>query len=187
MFLPTLKNWFKDFRDDEQGTVMVEAVVTLPLLFFGLAATYEFFELHRYNSARDKASYTIADMISREMQTVTPTYLDNAKIVFDEITNDNGVNQFRISVIKYDEDEDEYSIKWSQIRGTGRLVALRSVDVESAHDQLPIMDDGEEVILVESVSTYPNMFEVGLSEDVQIATRVLTSPRFAPQIVFSDG
>ena len=186
MIATRILNRLRRFRDDDDGSIMVEAIITLPLLICVLAATYEFFEVHRYNSARDKASYTVADMISREMGTVTPTYIDNTKTLFDRITNDSGVNQLRISVIKYDADDDEYFIGWSEVRGPGTLTPLRDADVENDHSELPVMDDGEEVILIESVSRYPAIFDVGI-DNITVGTRVLTSPRFAPQILFDDG
>ena len=46
------------------------------------------------------------------------------------------------------------------------------------------MADGEEVILVESRSTYDPLFKVGLNDNLKIGSRVVTSPRFAPQIVW---
>ena len=181
-----LTQWLKRFRDDETGTVTIEMVVVLPLLFWGLAATYELFELHRYNSARDKAGYVVADMLSREMQSVTPTYIDNTKTVFDTISNDNGENQIRVSVVHYDNDSDEFSVRWSQVRGPGTLEVLTDQDVRNAHDSLPNMNDGEEVIVVESQSKYPALFNIGLSDDLMIENRILTSPRFAPQIIWED-
>jgi len=182
-----MKTWLSRFRNDERGSVMVEAVITLPLLIWGIGATYEFFEVHRYSSARDKASYTIADIISREMLPITPTYLTNAKSVFDTITNDNGQNALRVSIIKYDADEDEYSIKWSEVRGTSKLVALTTADVRTAHARLPMMRDGEELIVVDSLSHYPPMFDVWFGDNMQVATHVITSPRFAPQINWENG
>lgn len=184
MFMHSIKSWFRTFRDDERGTVMLEAVISLPLLVWALAASYEFFELHRYASARDKAAYTVADMISREMQPVTPTYLTNAKTVFDTIANDTGNNQLRVSVIKFDVDSNTYSVVWSQVRGSGSMVALVDADVETAHAVLPAMRDGEEVILVEAESIYPAIFKVGLEDNKRIESRILTSPRFAPQILW---
>lgn len=186
-YMLPFKSWLREFRDDERGTVMVEAVITLPLLFWAMAATYEFFELHRYNSARDKATYTIADMISREMQPVDATYVDNAKTVFDTITNDQGATSVRITVILYDVDADEYSVKWSQVRGPDTLGPMSTDAVRNAHAELPIMGDGEELIIVDSVSEYPPLFDVGFSDNLEINTRVMTSPRFAPQIVWDNS
>ncbi|RKF16531.1 pilus assembly protein [Roseovarius spongiae] len=187
MFTLPFTQWLKRFRSDEAGTVTVEAVICLPLLFWAIMASFEFFELHRYNSARDKATYTIADMISREMQSVSPSYLDNAKTVFDTIADDNGENEIRVSVIKYDADADRFTVVWSQTRGQGPLEPLTTQQMQDAHGSLPIMGDGEEVIVMESRSIYPPLFDVGIGGNTAIETRVLTSPRFAPQIVWDDS
>lgn len=187
MRLWMLKTALFRFRDDTRGSVMVEAVITLPLLVWMLAATYEFFEVHRYKSVREKASYTVADMLSREQtEPVTPSYMDNTLTLFNEITNDDGVNQIRVSIIQYDEDNDEYFIHWSEVRGTGGMGVLTDADVASAHATLPIMNDAEQLILVESASTYSPAFEVGLNDNLSIDTRVFTAIRFAPKIDFES-
>jgi hypothetical protein len=187
MFRCAPKSWLSKFRTEERGSITIEAVITLPLLIWAVGATYEFFELHRYNSARDKASYTIADMISRENDDITPIYLDNAKIVFDTIANDRGANALRVSVIRFDSAEEDYIVKWSQVRGTAALEPLESEDLELAHDILPILRGGQELIVVESESTYPAIFKVGLSDDLTIRTIVKTNPRFVPQVNWNDG
>ena len=186
MFKVSPKTWLKRFRNDEAGSVMVEAVICMPLVFWTLAATYEFFEVHRYASARDKASYTIADMISREMQPVTPVYMDNAKTVFDMVSNDTGDNQLRVTIVKYDVEEDEYTVKWSEVRGDGGMLPLEDADAEAQRDRLPLMNDGEEVIVIDAASLYAPFFRLGVIDPTLIESRVLTSPRFAPQIVW-DG
>lgn len=179
-----LKYHLQRFRDDTRGTIMVETVMTLPLLILGMALTWEFFEIHRYKSAREKATYTVADMISRENDVITETYMDNTKTLFDEIAFDGGTNQIRVSIIRYLADDDEYEVSWSEVRGSGQLNALIDSDVATAHNDLPIMNDGEELILVESVSNYQPVFTVGFGDGVGIDTRVFTSIRFAPQICF---
>ncbi len=79
MYFTRFKDLLKRFRDDDSGTIMVETVISLPLLVWTIAATYEFFEVHRYKSVREKASYTVADMLSREQSVVTDVYVDNTK------------------------------------------------------------------------------------------------------------
>lgn len=184
MFWHDLKLRLRDFRNDERGSFMVESVIALPLLFWTVAATFEFFELHRYKSVREKATYTIADMISREQAAVTDTYMDNVKVLFDIITNDSGTNQLRVSIIRYDAGDDEYDVFWSKVRGTGPMDELVNNDVADSHDTLPVMADGEDVIVVESVSDYDSLFDLVLSDPFNIETRVFTSIRFAPQICF---
>lgn len=185
MLLARLKVSLQSFLEDTRGSLMVESVLSLPLLFWGMAATFDFFEVHRYKSVREKATFTLADMISRETAAagLTSIYLDNAKILFDEITNDDGINQIRVSVVTYDADADEYGISWSQVRGTGSFAPLTDANVKNSHANLPDVDDGAEIILIESTSKYAPLFNVGLN-DVQIDTRVFTAIRFAPQICY---
>lgn len=172
------------FCGERDGSVMVETVICLPLLIWALVATWEFFEVHRYRSAREKATYTIADMYSREVLGINDTYVDNTMSLFDGITNDNGVNQIRVSVVRYDADEDEYFIRWSETRGDGDMTPLQTSDVSASHATLPLMNDGEDLILVEAMSTYRPLFNVGLGDGVLIDTRIFTKPRFTGQVCY---
>ncbi|MEO1139973.1 MAG: pilus assembly protein [Pseudomonadota bacterium] len=178
----------RSFWDDVTGSLMVETVLAIPLLFWAAAATFDFFEVHRYKSVREKATFTVADMISRETSAtgLTSIYLDNTKILFDEISNDDGINQIRISIIIYDADTNTYRISWSETRGTGPFSPLTDGQVQNAHDDLPAVSDGEEIILVESSSVYAPLFNVGLN-DVTIGTRVFTAIRFSPQICYEGA
>ncbi|WP_120501793.1 TadE/TadG family type IV pilus assembly protein [Roseovarius sp. EL26] len=189
------------FSKETSGSATVEFVVTLPLMVLLLGATYEFFEAHRYRSVRDKATYTIADMVSREQgedadttvdnaeEFITDTYVDNSLRLFDEITNDNGVNQIRISMVQFIagdavDDLGTYVIEWSEVRGTGTMNALTNADLENAHDRLPLRANGQYLLMVESKSAYEPVFEVGFNDELEISTRVFTDLRFAPQLKY---
>ncbi len=184
MSIPSFKQRLRGFCDDMGGQIAVETMIVLPILLWSLAASYEFFELHRYKSVRQKATYTVGDMISREQDFLTKTYIDNTKLLFDSITNDNGANQIRVSIIKYDGNADKYKISWSAVRGTGEFVPLVNADVADQHGTLPILEHGKEIILIESSSSYDPRFNVGLGEHVKISNRVFSTIRFAPQICF---
>lgn len=170
------------FCGERDGSVMVETVICMPLLIWGLVATYEFFEVFRYRSVREKATYTIADMLSRETSSINDTYMDNTLRLFNGISGDDGVNQIRVSVVQYDADTDEFSVWWSRVRGTGELAQLQNDDVKTSHAILPIMNDGEQVILVESESDYLPAFNVGLGDEVPVTTRLFTKIRFSGQL-----
>ena len=184
MLWSRLKSLFTTFRDDTRGSFMVESVIALPLLFWTVAATYEFFEVHRYKSIREKATYTIADMLSREQDVVTDIYMDNAKVLLDSIVNDDGNNQLRVTIVRYNATDVVYEVAWSEVRGTGPLAVLVNADVANDVATLPTLGDGEEVILVETASSYDSLFDLVLSNTLNIETRVFTSIRFAPQLCF---
>ncbi len=187
MALSYLKKIMARFRDDTRGVISVETVLTLPLLLWALSATYEFFEIHRYQSIRDKATYTIADMISRETNNpgfITPTYLDNSLTLYNDITNDTGVNQIRVSDVQFDGNANIYIILWSEVRGTGSMSKLTDADLANATSMLPNMNHGDHIILVESKSAYNPNFNVGLRNNTSIVSRTFTKYRFLPKLDF---
>jgi len=183
-----LKKFLRQFRDDKRGTILVETVITLPLLVWALAATFEFFEVHRYKSIRDKATYTIADMISRESRIpgyIDSNYINNSFSLFNNIVNDSGVNQLRITIIAFVGDDDSYAVRWSEVRGTGTMSPMTDEDAEGDANRLPIMNPGDELILVEAQSKYTPTFSIGMSSNIPIASRTFTSIRFLPKICWN--
>src|SRR6056297_172505 len=117
-----LKKRLSQFRDDTRGTVTVEAVIIVPILFWAVSATWEFFELYRFKSVREKASYVVVDMISREQNGVDTAYLDNTLKLYDEVVRQSGNNQLRVSSILFRDNDpdidtdDEYVVLWSEVR-----------------------------------------------------------------------
>ena len=188
LMLNRLKSRLTRFRDDIDGIMTVEMVITLPFLFWMITTSFELFEVHRYKAARIKATYTVADMISREMMEMDEGYFDNAKSLFDSMTLDHGENQVRMSVVRYQSSDDSYRVDFSETRGDGPMNDLADSDVASAHSELPILRSGEQLIIVESTSTYQPIFEYpGLNNEYTVNTKVFTGVRFAPQLCMTGG
>lgn len=180
--------FLRRFWQRECGTVAMETVVMFPFLFLGLTFSYEYYDMFRYQSVREKATYTVADMLSRETSVVNETYMNNVKVLFDLMTNDSGANQVRVTVVRYhldtDNNIDEFELRWSEVRGTGALTPLSDDDVREAHDSLPSMIDGQEIILVETFSEFDPVVTTGLSAGTEIKTRMFVPLRFAAQLCF---
>lgn len=183
LHIARIKAALSRFRSATDGVMTIEMVICLPFLFWMITTSYELYEVHRYKAARVKATYTVADMLSREMLPVNDTYVDGAKSLFDDQTLDHGQNQVRMSVVMFNSDDNEYSVRWSEVRGTGPMAKLADADVATAHDELPILQGGEELIIVESTSVYTPIFVYpGLNNDYTVNTKVFTGIRFAPQL-----
>lgn len=187
MSLSHLKSRLARFCRDTRGVVTVEMVISLPLLIWGLAATFEFFEVHRYKAMREKATYTVSDMFSREQASVNAAYLDGAHALFNSITNDTSDVQLRISVVTYEADRDRYSVVWSRTRGSGPMGQLSNSDVRSGAVPLPEMLDAQQIVLVESHSKYDPLFRVGLDRDMPVHTSQFMGLRFAPRLCLDDN
>lgn len=173
------------FRKGTEGVMAVEMVILLPALMWMIATSFELYEVHRHKAIRIKATYTVADLLSREMIQADTDLLNTAKIIFDQQTMDNRVTQVRMSVVRYIGATETYAVMWSQLRGEGPMTALTTAEVANAHDQLPTLAGGEELIIVESTSVYqPTLGYPGLNNDYAVNTRVFSGIRFLPQLCF---
>lgn len=188
MYILDIKRALRRFRKSEQGTVTMETVIMLPFLVGLLVFGYQFFDMFHFKSVREKATYTISDILSRETSVVDATYIDNTKVLFDAITGDNGNNQLRTSVVRYHkyapDNIDEFELRWSEVRGTGELQKLTTADVKEAHATFPTMTNGQDLIMVETRSIYDANLPFGVAKDTPITTRMFMSLRFGAQLCY---
>lgn len=187
-----LKKHLGQFREDTRGTVTIETVIIVPILFWAISATWEFFELYRFKSVREKASYVVVDMISREQNGITETYLDNTLKLYEEIAKQSGKNQIRVSSIMFRDNnpdidtDDEYVVLWSEVRGDGPMQPIKTSEIKNGADFIPSMADQATLIMIQTLSIYHPKFKVGLDANVPIDTHVFTSPRFVTQVNCSN-
>lgn len=189
MFLRRAKHALGRFWHQDAGTASMETVIMFPFLFMALVFSYEYYDMFRYKSVREKAAYTVADMLSRETAVVNDDYMDNVKTLFDMITRDAGDNQVRVTVIRYHLDPsqniDEFDLRWSEVRGTGPLAALTEADVANAHDAFPELANGQDLILVDTASQYNPRITTNLVSDSDVRIRMFVPLRFAAQLCYT--
>lgn len=190
LFKPHLPNLFRRFRRDEEGTVSVEAAFYLPFLLGIFALTYTLFDAFRQESVNIKATYTISDLISRETTELNDDYIDSMYELAQLMIRADTQISMRISVVRWDEDDDAYYVDWSVERGPS-LDVWTDGNINSVKDDLPSMPDDERVILVETWNEVNPAFDVGL-DAFDIYNFVFTRPRFAAQVAYegmnpSDG
>ncbi|MEP2716285.1 pilus assembly protein [Pseudophaeobacter sp.] len=170
------------FARKTEGTVTVEFAIYAPLLLWLFAAIYTFFDAFRQETVNLKAAYTISDLISRETATLNETYIDSMYEMSKLLIRSDSQITLRISVVRWDEDNNRYYVDWSRVRGSS-LVAWTDANISEVETQLPTMPDEERVILVETRNEMTPAFRVGLPE-LDINNFVFTRPRFAPQVLF---
>lgn len=180
-----LRTRLKSFAQDTRGAVSVEFVLAMPILFWAFMATYVFFDGYRQSAVNLKAAYTIADLISRETQPVTNDYIDSMNELHRLLTRAESATSLRVTVARWDEEDNRFYRDWSAARG-GNLLPLTDSDMLGLTDKLPVMPDAERVILVETTNTFVPLFKVGMASK-SLDNFVFTRPRFAPQVVWSDS
>lgn len=172
------------FRRSERGSLSVETVFAVPLLVWAITATFVFWDAFKTLNISQKATYTVADMLSRETRPIDADYLTSLHELFDHLSHSGGDNALRVTVVRMV--QDEYGVKsrelvWS--RGVGGLTDHE--DLVAIEPRLPDMASGDQMIVVESEQDWSPGFSVGLASyrfrDVAIAR-----PRFTPQVVWDD-
>lgn len=174
----------RSFRDEEQGSLAVETVLIIPILFWAYLSMFSIFDAYRQHAINQKAAYTIADIVSRETTPLDSDYMDGTRKIVAYLTANLQSNvAVRVTSVKYDGENNVYERDWSEARGWRD--ALSADDVTQLYEYLPTMPDNEHITVVETFVKYDPPFATGLQER-EIKNFVFTRPRYAPRVLWSD-
>ena len=185
--LRRLTNRLRRFRRDDEGAVIAEVVIMFPTLMAAVIAMFVFFDAFRNQAINLKAAYTVSDALSRESDYITNTYLINTWRMHRFLTNSPTLTRLRVTVIQYEADDDSYSVVWSRNKGGAGNMQDAELQNMVGRDEIPVMPDGEVLIMVQTWVIYQPMFSIGL-ESFVFENTIFTRPRFAPrQICYSHN
>ena len=160
-----------DFARTESGTVTVESVIILPLLLFGLQATYAYFEAYRHQSLALKANYAIADYLSR-IPAYDQSMVDGLDELFEYMTRSSESSWVRVTVVECKRSATKCNVKiprkihvpkpdgtlWNSHGSDGKLRHNNaSLRAKLAH-HIPKMYNGEHLIVVETSAQFRPTF-----------------------------
>ena len=173
----------KWFRRSEDGSLSIETVFALPMLVWAITATFVFWDAFKTLNVSQKATYTVADMLSRETQAISADYLTGMHELFDYLSSSPGDNALRVTVVRMVEDANtgvkSRELVWSQ--GVGGTTGY--TDLTIIEPRLPDMATGDQLIIVESEQDWSPAFTVGLAS-YRFREVAIARPRFAPQLVW---
>ncbi|MEM9318969.1 MAG: hypothetical protein AAGA70_08165 [Pseudomonadota bacterium] len=180
-------NMFRFFKES-RAAVAFEAVIITPILAWCFVGSFIFFDAFRTYNTSLKATYAIADVISRQGQDrpIFESDIDGYQAVFDHISRNPQGSSMRVSQIHFNGTEYLLADNGTDSFPTGGQTRLRPDDIPGMLDQLPIMAPGEYVIIVETWIPYIPYFDMGLN-DIMFTNFTVTRPRFTPFIRFDDG
>lgn len=183
----SIKGIFRKTVRDERGSFSVEAILMFPMLIWAFMAMYVFFEGLRESNINLKATYTVADVLSRETEEINMLYLNNMNAIYAWLARSDDAPQMRVSVVIWDDETQEHELYWS--RGIGGKDDLTQELVRTnVTPHVPIMADQASAIVVETWVDYTPIMEIpimpiGLRE-TEIYNIVVTAPRFTDQLKF---
>ncbi len=181
--MPHLKTLIKSYIEETRASLSVEAVLVFPILAWAFVAMYVFFDGYRAQNTNLKAAYTIGDVLSRETDPVGPDYIKGLDALFTYLAKDSSDAWIRVSVVKWDKQSDRYVLIWS--KNTKPAASASLLNPEAVKSKLPELADQDNVIVVETHAAFDPLFNVGLS-DVSLSNFIVTSPRFAPTLLWDD-
>lgn len=177
MFAPV--SLLKQFVRDETGTVMAETVIVLPMLLWSYLAMFVYWDSFRSMNTVQKASYTISDIISREMKALPESYFDGMKSVIELMIDRDQDVKMRITSITYKQSALQFQVLWSYSPGplASKLPELTTATLQALKSRIPAMSDADYATIVETEMPYVPAFNVGLNT-MTLKQFIITRPRF---------
>lgn len=171
------------FRAEERAALSIEAAILLPVLAFLYAGGFTWFDAYRRESQVFKASYAVADLLSRRTDLVTPTDLEGLQGVFETLVASQAGNAYmRFSELRRTAGGIE--VVWSY--ATDDQPALTTARAQGLLRRVPTLVEGERVTVVESYVADRPRFNVGLSDRI-IGNVIPTRQRYDPRLAFAPG
>ncbi|MEL7212739.1 MAG: hypothetical protein AAGK92_08765 [Pseudomonadota bacterium] len=160
-----------DFGSDSSGSMSVETVLVFPLLLWFYLSTFTFFDAYRTQGTNIKATYTIADAISREQDGVNAKYLTTSYELLRFLNNTSHNARLRVTVFSRDPDNNNNFILgptgWSCTRGNGGVNFKKhtAASLNAMRAQIPNSPSPDQLIMVETFVDYAPPFSARLFDD----------------------
>jgi hypothetical protein len=174
----SLLSSMRRFAQNERGSVVAETVIVLPVLLWSYLALFVYWDSFRSLNTVQKASYTISDIISREMVVFPASRINGLKNVMEFLLDSDQDVKLRVTSITYDETDARFEVLWSYSPGSA-LPELTNADLAlaSIKSRIPIMSDADFATIVETQVPYVPSFNVGMPDQV-LQQFIVTRPRF---------
>ena len=172
------------FVEDQSGVILVELIVMLPGMLFAFYMGFVFFDAYQAKATSERAAYTVGDLISRETGTVDADYIDGLGEVFAYLTDaDANIYWLRVTSLTWSDQDQEHTIDWSD--ATSNNGAMTQSELNSILASLPLMADGDTIMIVVSNETYVPILS-GLIGNQVFKNRNIVRARFVPRVQYAS-
>lgn len=180
-FPQTLRNRVKAFRNDETGNASVELALMVPLLGVITFGLITYFSAFKAKTEATRATTVVADIVSRETNPITPTYLTGISGLMDTLIRSDNTPEYRLTAFTWSKNKNEYRVRWS--KHDSSYGTMSHADLNAVADQLPTLKKGQRAILVETWVDYDPLHNLGYSDEAtEFENFIVAAPRFVPQL-----
>ncbi|MGL5008759.1 MAG: hypothetical protein ACRC6I_02665 [Paracoccaceae bacterium] len=172
-----LLNNIRYFGRDERGSIVLETVVMLPLLLWGLLAMVVYWDAFRAINRLDKATYSLADTLSRQQAAVPVATVDRWDDFVRYMMNNQHTVEVRVTSYRWVQANNRFEVLWSRSPGNARA-QLTTASIQALSNRLPMMASEEYGVLTETWVQYTPPLSVPFMTAVQVESMVLQ--KFTP-------
>lgn len=154
-----LKHRFTTFLRNEDGLVLAEALIMMPLLIWGLVAIFIYWDVFRTINMTQKAAYSIADLLSRQKNTIPLAYANGLQNIMNFLTPGGHAVKMRITSFECNSptgtkmcnsSTGSYKLLFSYSPGN-KITALTEPNIQPwKTSKIPTLSNGESVFVVET-------------------------------------
>lgn len=184
-------NWSRErvrrFAADESGLIMTEFLILLPLLVWTFMALVVYWDTWRTINEAQKASYAVADLISRQNR-VDNNFVTSMETVMRGLMGGQSPVSMRITSVQWRKPVNEngvYSVIFSRSPNNRKLPLTAAQVNNNISHLIPAMNSGDTAVILETWTDYTPGFDVGIPLS-SFQNFIVTKPRFY-RCVFLQG
>ncbi len=176
--LAMLRLPLRAFGRNEDGTVVAEAVIVLPLFLWAYIALFVYWDAFRSMNTVQKAAFTVSDIISREQTGISSAYITGLGTLTEYLIDENQNARMRVSSVTWSATNNRFEIHWSA-SPNNTMTPLTTATLQNYAYEIPTMSPGDFVIIVEMEVDYVPSFAIGMPNQT-FKQFFVTRPRFLP-------
>ena len=193
--MSTLKQRFATYLREEDGLVLAEGLLMLPLLIWGMVAMFIYWDVFRTINVTQKAAYAIADLLSRQKNTIPLAYANGLQNVMDFLTP--GGHPVKVRITSFECVSSTGTKVCDSTTGSYKLLFSYSPQNKLAGNDLlsepeiqawkgtriPMLNNGESVFVVETSVAFKAQLQTAIAgmmvgvKDNTFGQFIVTRPR----------
>ncbi|HBD90031.1 MAG TPA: pilus assembly protein [Gemmobacter sp.] len=173
------------FLGDETGSMIVEAVLVMPMMAWAAFALFVYWDAYATINRVQKATYTVADVLSRSRTNIDSTDAFGVERLFNFTLPGDTAVRMRLTSAVFSDRNNRFEVQWSCALDPVNMPALTTATLQQFSDRLPLTADADTLMIVETQYDFTPIFDVGLN-DMTLGQFVATRPRFIPAVGFTD-
>lgn len=190
-----LRHRFSCFLRDEDGLVLVEGLIMLPLLIWALVAMFIYWDVFRTINVSQKTAYSVADLLSRQRTEVSTGFANGLQNVVDFLTPGGHPVKMRITSLECNSPagtqaeqicngaRGNFKLLFSFSPGS-KVAALTEADIQAWKGvKVPTLVHNESVFVVQTQVDYKAQLPMALLgmligvDDQSFGEFIVTRPR----------